>query len=79
MSAKDKSIKLKMLFENPEYVSLGCQYDQDSIIVKFDENLLLTDTEGNPVLLDKGIPNIDTKTIDLKINIQPQIIEDAPE
>jgi hypothetical protein len=60
-----------MFFENPQYVSMGCQNKQDSLVIKFKQDIILTDLEGNPVILDKADSDLDSGTIDLKINLQP--------
>jgi len=48
------SISLNIKFENPFYVSQVLQSTPDDLIVKFPENLVLTDKQGNSLVFYEG-------------------------
>ena len=51
---KNSSITIKLLIENPELVSMSSQNEKDTVEFKFKDGLILTDEDGNGLLLDKA-------------------------
>ena len=50
----EKDIKVKLMFGNPQFVSMSSQNEKDRVYFQFPENLVLTDEAGNGLLVDKG-------------------------
>jgi hypothetical protein len=49
-----KTMELKLELENPSEVSMGDQSLKDSIVIRFPKDLVLTDTEGNSLVIDNA-------------------------
>ena len=63
------TLEFKILFPEPEKISLGSQNTKDDLVIRFKSDLKLTDEDGNPLVFDFGYQNPRTKTIDFSIPI----------
>jgi len=50
-------ISLKLGFANPAAMSMSSQTDSDTLVIKFDKNLVLNDVDGNSLVFDSGTTN----------------------
>ena len=68
----NKTLSLKLDFLNPEYVSMSSQNEKDKVYFKFPDGLMLTDEEGNGLMLDKASKDSgDGSSLDVGISVQP--------
>jgi hypothetical protein len=65
----DKSVEIKLNFENPEFVSMSSQNEKDRVYFKFPQGLILTDLDGNPLTLDKASKSDGGQSLDVGISI----------
>ena len=72
-----KKLETKIKFKNPSTVSLSSQNEQDELIVKFDNSLVINDVDGNSLVFDNGEPSEDS--INFNIPVQPQIDKESTE
>ena len=70
-------LDLKLQFENPSFISLSTQNELDSIVFKYPKDVVLTDIDGNGLVLDNADDGGDA--LDVGVPLQPQIEEDTPE
>lgn len=71
-----KNLGIKINFENPEILSLGSQFSPDQLVIKFPNNLVLSDKAGNSLILNNGA--VGKNSVDIKLNIQPQVAAESP-
>ena len=64
-----------MDFKRPELVSLSSQSEYDEIIMKFANDLVLNDKDGNSLVFDDGVTSEDS--VDLAIPVQTQVNPDS--
>jgi hypothetical protein len=62
-------IDLKLGFANPSAMSMSSQTDSDTLVIKFDKNLVLNDEDGNSLVFDTG--SVQDESIDFGVPIQP--------
>ena len=76
-SINPKKLEIKVMFPNPELVSLSSQTEPDNMVIKFSKDLILNDKDGNSMVFDTGFnsPN----SIDYSIPIQAQANEESKE
>ena len=72
-----KKLETKIKFKNPSTVSLSSQNEQDELIVKFDNSLIINDVDGNSLVFDSGEQT--DQSIDFNIPVQPQVDKDSAE
>jgi len=70
-----KKLETKIKFKNPSTVSLSSQNEQDELIVKFDNSLVINDVDGNSLVFDSGEQT--DQSIDFNIPVQPQVDKDS--
>ena len=60
-------LDLKLQFENPQYVSLVSQNELDDIVFKYPKDLVLTDMDDNPLIIDKASDSKDSLDVAIQI------------
>ena len=70
-------LETKIKFKNPGTVSLSSQNEQDELIIKFDNSLIINDVDGNSLVFDNGEPTEDS--VNFNIPVQPQVDKDSSE
>ena len=68
-------LETKIKFKNPGTVSLSSQNEQDELIIKFDNSLIINDVDGNSLVFDNGEPTEDS--VNFNIPVQPQVDKDS--
>ena len=57
-------IKLKLEWANPSIISLSSQNELDNLVIKWPDNLILTDVDGNSLVMDDAEESQDGGTFD---------------
>jgi len=74
-SMDPKNMDMKLNFENPEVMSLGSQFSPDQLVIQFPKDLVLVDKTGKSLILAGG--EFGEGSVDLKLDIQPQLAKDS--
>lgn len=73
-SMDPNNMNMKINFENPEIMSLGSQFSPDKLVIQFPKELVLVDKAGMSLIIAGG--SFGEDSVDMKIDIQPQLAKD---
>ena len=78
-SMADTKVEIKIKFQKPGEISMSSQTELDSLVIKWPQGLVLSDEDGNGLILDGALEDKDGSSLDNNIVLQQQVDPESEE